>query len=104
MARERPESVEGSKGWKIRRYYSGVRKLRTTICCSVVALTIVRLASLIAQMPPLPSPKSPAPPALPPFQIAWTVALNGSLTAPPVFSGRRGYFPLDEGRLAAHDL
>jgi outer membrane protein assembly factor BamB len=32
------------------------------------------------------------------------VALNGSLTAPPVFSGQRGYFPLDEGRLAAHDL
>jgi len=32
------------------------------------------------------------------------VALNGSLSAPPVFSGRRGYFPLDEGRLAAYDL
>jgi outer membrane protein assembly factor BamB len=58
-------------------------------------------------MPPLTPqtpPASPKPPALPPFRVAWTVALNGSLTAPPVFSGQRGYFPLDEGRLAAYNL
>jgi outer membrane protein assembly factor BamB len=44
------------------------------------------------------------PPGLLPFRIAWTVALNGSLTAAPIFSGHRGYFPLDEGRFAAYDL
>jgi outer membrane protein assembly factor BamB len=105
-----------------------VRKPQTTICCSAIALTIVGVASLSAQAPPPPlqtqavtpqtsplapqapplapqtPPASPKAPALPPFRIAWTVALNGSLTAPPVFNGQRGYFPLDEGRLAAHDL
>jgi outer membrane protein assembly factor BamB len=104
-----------------KRYYNGVRKPQTTICCSAIALTSVVVASLIAQtQPPLPQtqplppqapptspqtqPTSQKAPALPPFRIGWTVALNGSLTAPPVFSGQRGYFPLDEGRLAAYDL
>jgi outer membrane protein assembly factor BamB len=32
------------------------------------------------------------------------VPLDGSLTAPPLFSGQRGYVPLDEDRLAAYDL
>ena len=74
----------------------------------------IGVASLIAQTLPLPPqtppvppqapPAAPKPPALPPFRIAWTVALNGSLTAPPAFSGQRGYFPLDEGRLAAYSL
>jgi outer membrane protein assembly factor BamB len=89
-----------------------VRNLRTTICCSVVVG--IGVASLIAQTLPLPAqtpaappqapPAAPKQPALPPFRIAWTVALDGSLTAPPVFSGQRGYFPLDEGRLAAYSL
>src|ERR1700681_2187115 len=110
-----------SQEWKIKRYYNGVRRPSTTICCSAIALTIIGLVLIAAgvsiaqtQLPPQaqPSPQAqppppqaaPKPPALPPFRIAWTVALNGSLTAPPVFNGQRGYFPLDEGRLAAYRL
>jgi outer membrane protein assembly factor BamB len=118
VAREAPESVEGSKGWKIKRYYNGVRKVRTTICCSAIALTIAGTVSLIgqipqqtpftpAQAPPAPPQAPPAPPKTPPrppLQIAWTVPLDGSLSAPPVFSGHTGYFPLDDDRLAAYDV
>ena len=48
------------------------------------------------------TPPKPAPPA--PFRATWKVPLNASLSAPPVFSGDRGFFPLDNGRLEAHDL
>ena len=73
-------------------------KTQTTICCSAFALTIVcAAAGLVAQT----LPKSPTRFA---FKTAWTVALNGSLSAPPTFNGARGYVPLDEQRLVAYDL
>ena len=52
----------------------------------------------------MPKPPSPAAPPSPRFRIEWTVPLKGSLTAPPAFSGARGFFPLDENRLTAKNL
>jgi len=49
VARDDPEPVEGSHGWRSKRYYSGVRKPQTTIYCSAIALTIVGVASLSAR-------------------------------------------------------
>jgi outer membrane protein assembly factor BamB len=39
-----------------------------------------------------------------PTRVAWTLALNNSLTAMPALAGSRGYFPLEGDRLAAYDL
>ena len=73
-------------------------KWRTTICCSAFALTLLSAAtSLVAQ-------STTTAPARIAFKTAWTVPLNGSLSAPPVYSGARGFFPLDQGRLVAYDI
>jgi outer membrane protein assembly factor BamB len=82
---------------KINRYYSGVRKRRTTICCSALALTCVWTTLISAQAPG-------AKPSLGPFRLLWTVPLEGTLAAAPAFSGQRGFFPLDAARLVAYDL
>lgn len=42
--------------------------------------------------------------ALFPLRTVWTLALNGSLAAPPAFNGSRGYFPIEGDLLAAYDL
>jgi outer membrane protein assembly factor BamB len=84
-------------GWEISRYYNGVRKPRATICCSAGALTIVWAALVLAQAPPPPSPPSP-------FRLLWSVALEGSPTAPPTFVDQRGFFSMDDNRLVARDL
>jgi len=73
-------------------------QLRTTICCSAFALSVaLAAATLIAQQPP-------KPPARVVFKTTWTAALQGSLSAQPVYRGAHGFFPLDEGRLVAYDL
>ena len=82
---------------KINRYYSGVQNGRTTICCSALALALASAATIAAQ-----TPQTPAPP--PPLRAVWTVPLKASIGAPPAFSGGRGFFPLDDGRLEARDL
>jgi outer membrane protein assembly factor BamB len=75
-----------------------VVKPQTTICCSAFALAIACAASaLVAQT----LPKTPPPFT---FKATWTVAMNGSLAAPPTFNGARAYVPLDEDRLVAYDL
>jgi putative pyrroloquinoline-quinone binding quinoprotein/putative pyrroloquinoline-quinone-binding quinoprotein len=110
---------------KINRYYNGVTKGRTTICCSAVALTIALVASLRGQSaPPLPTqtptptpiqppvaPQTPAtpqgppkPPAIPPFRVTTTVPFDGSLAAVPAYNQTRGFFPMDDGHLIARDL
>src|SRR5262245_32668194 len=83
---------------KINRYYNGVRRTGTTICCSAVALIVAVCALASAQTPP------PKPPALGPFRQIWAAQLEGSLTAMPSFSGERGFFPMDGDRLVAYDL
>jgi len=107
---------------KINRYYNGVMKGRTTICCSAVALTAALVASIQGQTappqgqpvppvqvpaPPQPQPTSPLPPkppAPPPFRVTATVPLDGNLAAAPAFSDARGFFPMDDGHLVARDL
>jgi outer membrane protein assembly factor BamB len=85
---------------KVRRYYSGVRRRRTTICCSAIALTAGASLLAAAQM----KLTGPADLGLFPTRPAWTLPLNAALTTTPVFSGARGYFPIEDDRLAAYDL
>jgi outer membrane protein assembly factor BamB len=73
-----------------------VALLRTTICCSALALTI---ASSVTNAAPPPSPVT-----LFPLQPLWTLPLNSSLAAPAAFKGFRAYLPLEDNRLAAYDL
>ena len=99
-----------------RRYYNGVGAAGTTRCCSALALTVAVSLSLAAQNAPAPSHvEGPAPTAsrapkdrtgisLFPVAVVWTLALNNALTAPPVYEGARGYFPIEGDRLAAYDL
>ena len=67
---------------------------RTTICCSALALTLA-IYDLSAQSAPL---------ALFPARTLWTIPLNSTLTAPPGFSGTRGYFSIDDDRFVAYDF
>src|SRR5262245_58756816 len=116
---------------KINRYYSGVTKGRTTICCSAVALSVAFVASPRGQTAPptqapatapapqvpatappsqvpaptpAPSPVPPKPVGPPPFRVTTTVPLEASLTAAPAYSEARGFFPMDDGHLVARDL
>src|SRR5258706_8970713 len=92
MAHERGPQRRGLG--TIRRYYNGVSMPRTTRCCSVLALGAA-CASLGV---------SPQAPSFFPVRIAWTVALNHPLSAPPAFSERSGYVPMAGEHLAAYDL
>jgi outer membrane protein assembly factor BamB len=83
---------------KNRRYYSGVRRHRTTICCSAIALSVLVSARTPAQQ--LNNNEL----RLFPTRAAWTLPVNATLTYPAGFAGTRGYLPLDGGRLAAYDL
>jgi outer membrane protein assembly factor BamB len=89
--------VHGKGQRVISRYYNGVWRQRTTRCCSAIALTALWGISLLA--------RPPAPPAsFFPVVPLWTLALNNPITAPPVYSGGRGFFSIGGGRLAAYDL
>jgi outer membrane protein assembly factor BamB len=70
---------------------------RPTICCSAIALTIGCVAAF-ANADPEP------PPSVLPAQLAWTLPLNNTLTAPPAYGGARAFFPIDGDRLVAYDL
>src|SRR5262249_10780389 len=82
---------------KGRRYYNGVRLTRTTTSCSAVALIVLLGVGILAdaQAPEL---------RFFPVRAAWTLALESALTAPPGFSERRGFFPIEGDRLAAYDV
>jgi outer membrane protein assembly factor BamB len=82
---------------KNRRYYSGVRIGRTTICCSAGALAALAASSIggAAQVFQL---------SLFPVEAVWSRSLNGILSAGPAFNGARGYFPIDGDRLTAYDV
>jgi outer membrane protein assembly factor BamB len=67
----------------------------TTICCSALALT--------AAFPPPAAAQTSAVPVLP-ARPQWTLALNNALVAPPGFFEARGYFPIEDNRIAAYDL
>jgi outer membrane protein assembly factor BamB len=66
----------------------------TTICCSAVALTLLGLRAA----------EAPLTTGLFPIRGLWTIALNNSLTAPPVHDGVRGYFPIEGNRIVAYDF
>ena len=75
-----------------------MHRLRTTRCCSAIALTLFYGCAIAARKPPsAPLPFFPA-------RTVWTLALNNALTAPPAFSGASGYFPIEGDRLVAYDL
>src|SRR5262252_1459223 len=100
----------------VERYYSGVARRWTTICCSAVALTALCCAPAVAQSPrPRPHPVPPpsekqlakaakTPPALVPTRPVWTLALTNQLSAPPAFDHAHAYFALDGDRLVAYSL
>ena len=69
--------------------------LGTTICCSALALTTVSVQPLESESDAIP---------LFPARQQWTLALNNALAGQPGFSGGRGYFPIEGGRLVAYDL
>jgi outer membrane protein assembly factor BamB len=71
-----------------------VRVCGTTICCSAVALTLLGLRAADA----------PPPAGLFPIRALWTIPLNNSLTAPPVYDGVRGYYPIEGNRIVAYDF
>jgi outer membrane protein assembly factor BamB len=77
-----------------------VSSLRTTRCCSAIALIVLATAVIRSQ-----SSKSATDVlGLFPARPLWTLPLNNGLIAPPAFDTNRGYFPIDGDRLAAYDL
>jgi outer membrane protein assembly factor BamB len=74
-----------------------VRVLRTTRCCSAVALIGIASLSLAA-------PARQTPLSLFPVQPLWTLALNNQIPHAPAFDGATGYFPIAGGRIAAYDM
>jgi outer membrane protein assembly factor BamB len=76
---------------------------RTTRCSSatalLVALPLIALVSVAAQD----SPADNEPLSLFPIETVWTLRLNNALTAPPAFSARHVYFPIEGGRLVAYE-
>src|SRR3954468_21344822 len=76
----------------------GVRRRRTTICCSAIALVAICGCALAArQLRTVPLPFFP-------IRTVWTLALNSALSAPPAFSATHAYFSLEANRLATYDL
>jgi outer membrane protein assembly factor BamB len=75
-----------------------VRRPLTTRCCSAIALTLFCGCAIAARK----SPSGPRP--FFPVRSVWTLALNNAITAPPLFSGANGYFPIEGDRLVAYDL
>jgi hypothetical protein len=87
--------------------------LRTTRCCSALALSLITVVALDAgQLPSAPTISSPArsdkaaeAPLSPfPSRTHWTLALNSVLTAPPAFQASAGYFSIEGDRIAAYEL
>jgi outer membrane protein assembly factor BamB len=75
-----------------------VRRRRTTICCSAIALALLASALGFAQQP------SGGTIRLFPTRPAWSLALNSALAAPVGAGGTRAYIPIEGDRLAAYDL
>jgi outer membrane protein assembly factor BamB len=84
-------------GMEVSRYYNGVRRQRTTICCSAVALILAAVAALRAQ-------DLAAELSLFPVQTLWTISLPAAVAGAPATDDRYAYFRIGEGALAAYDL
>jgi outer membrane protein assembly factor BamB len=65
----------------------------TTICCSAVALSLA-----------FASAKSSDTLALIPVRQVWALSLNTHIVTQPAFAGTRGFFAVEDNRLAAYDL
>ena len=94
------------------RYYNGVGRRWTTICCSAVALSILCCDAVVAQ-PPAPrpqrqstsaTPRNSPPPAIVPTRAVWTLVLNSQLIVPPGYDASHAYFALEDDRLVAYSL
>jgi outer membrane protein assembly factor BamB len=72
--------------------------MTTTRCCSAFALIAASMFATVARA------TDDRPMQLAPTRTAWDLPLNSPLTAPPALAGRRGYFPLEGGRLAAYNI
>src|SRR5204863_708763 len=102
----------GTIGLGIRRYYNGVARRQTTICCSAVALIALSATSIRAQAPLTPArtvkqtraADDKRPLSLFPVAPVWTLPLNNALTAPPAFRDAYAVFALEGEQLAAYDL
>jgi outer membrane protein assembly factor BamB len=74
-----------------------VRLTETTTSCSAVALSVLLGVAVLADAPV-------AEPRLFPIRAAWTLSLESAFTAPPGFSETRGFFPIEDERVAAYDV
>lgn len=86
------------------RYYSGVRRPLTTICCVLTALSLVSCAPLRRQSSKV-SPPAPAPLSLFPPRVLWTVELGEAAPGEaPGFGQTLVYVTLDGGAIVASNL
>ncbi len=86
----------------------------TTRCCSALALTLaIACAPAPTATRSFPAPRSTdsnrskadaAPLPLFPVAPIWTLALNNTLAAPPVFDRDRAFFAIEGNRIVAYDL
>ena len=98
--------------WNDNRYYNGVARRQTTICCSAVALITLSATCVRAQTAATPSrvfkqtrsADDKTPLSLFPVAPIWTIPLNNALTAAPAFGDRYAVFALEGEQLAAYDL
>lgn len=101
--RSEPEGAFGS------RYYSGVRRGRTTISCVAVAVFLAPFGASTAQLPAqAPPPQSasatPAAPLTFPLQSKWSATLADSPSFPPAFDTGIAYLALRNHQLVAVSL
>ena len=82
---------------------------------SAVAFAQLPQTTVVPQIPSAPqttvAPQTPSTPqttggplGLFPADLAWDLPLNNLLQATPVFKNDRGYFPIEENRIAAYDV
>lgn len=99
MGHEAGLSRASERGGKNRRYYTGVRKRATTICCSAVALGIA-LSTPAWGAADAEKPRF----GLLPIGWRWSLTLEVDLAAPPGFLDSYAVLAFDTGQLAAYDL
>ena len=75
-----------------------MRRLRTTICCSALSLSLLFAQPISGQGGTKTSP------LLFRTLTVWTLDLNSQLTAPPGLDAKRAYFSTEGDGLAAYDL
>ena len=76
--------------------------MRTTTCCSALALTATLAACATARPHAQTTHRQPLP--FFPTRALWTLALNNALSETPAYDATRGYFPIAGDRLVAYDM